>query len=172
MVQGSSTPTASAFEISNATLNLQSYLLSDVVLRSLNEMSASSGLELVHSTVYSAVGQRSSSLLTSEIGKSASRCLKAIYHEGAYTLPNMRGIVADNSTHCEMPSQSRLARLTEKSVQLAELGVRYLELILRSFVASIFCFLFIIMCIERRKCKVGKSFLFTVRQPRCLKTLL
>ena len=85
MVQGNSTPTASAFEISNATLNLQSYLLSDVVLRSLNEMSASSGLELVHSTVYSAVGQRSSSLLTSEIGKSASRCLKAIYHERAVT---------------------------------------------------------------------------------------
>ena len=85
MVQGNSTPTATAFEISNATLNLQSYLLSDVVLRSLNEMSASSGLELVHSTVYSAVGQRSSSLLTSEIGKSASRCLKAIYHERAVT---------------------------------------------------------------------------------------
>ena len=83
MVQGDSTPTASAFEISNATLNLQSYLLSDVVLRTLNEMSASSGLELVHQTTYSAVGQRSSSLLTSELGKSASRCLKAIYHERA-----------------------------------------------------------------------------------------
>ena len=48
-------------------------------------MSASSGLELVHSTIYSAIGQRSSSLLTSEIGKSASRCLKAIYHERAAT---------------------------------------------------------------------------------------
>ncbi len=61
---------------------------------------------------------------------------------GAYTLPNILGMVADNSTHCEMPSQSLDERLTEKSVQLAELGVRYLELILRSFVASIFCFLF------------------------------
>ena len=36
-------------------------------------------------TSSSAVGQRSSSLLTSEIGKSASRCLKAIYHERAAT---------------------------------------------------------------------------------------
>ena len=85
MVQATSGVTASAFEISNATLNLQSYLLSDVVLRTLNEMSASSGLELVHQTVYSAVGQRNSSLLTSELGKSASRCLKALYHERAVT---------------------------------------------------------------------------------------
>ena len=82
MVQGGTpTPTVSSYEISNATLNLQSYLLSDVVLRTLNEMSASSGLELVHQTVYAAVGQRNSSLLTSEIGKSASRCIKALYHE-------------------------------------------------------------------------------------------
>ena len=85
MVQGTNDVTTSAFEISNATLNLQSYLLSDVVLRTLNEMSASSGLELVHQTVYSAVGQRNSSLLTSELGKSASRCLKAIYHERQVT---------------------------------------------------------------------------------------
>ena len=48
MVQVDSGVTASAFEISNSTLNLQSYLLSDVVLRTLNEMSASSGLELAH----------------------------------------------------------------------------------------------------------------------------
>ena len=68
MVQSTTGVTASPFEI---TLNLQSYLLSDVVLRTLNEMSVSSGLELVHSTVYSAVGQWNSSLLTSELGKSA-----------------------------------------------------------------------------------------------------
>ena len=43
MVQVGADVTASAFECSNATLNLQSYLLSDVVLRTLNEMSASSG---------------------------------------------------------------------------------------------------------------------------------
>ena len=33
MVQSAATATASAFELSNCTLNLQSYLLSDVVLR-------------------------------------------------------------------------------------------------------------------------------------------
>ena len=48
MVQSTNDMTSSAFEISNATLNLQSYLLSDVVLRTLNEMSASSGLKLAH----------------------------------------------------------------------------------------------------------------------------
>ena len=41
-----------------------------------------------------------------------------------------------------MPSQSLDERLTEKSVQLAELGVRYLLLTLRSLVASILLFLF------------------------------
>ena len=54
MTQATSAVTASALEISNATLNLQAYLLSDVVLRTLG-MSSSAGLELVHSTVYSAV---------------------------------------------------------------------------------------------------------------------
>ncbi len=79
---------------------------------------------------------------------------------GAYTLPNIRGIVADNSTHCEMPSQSLDERLTEKSVQLAELGVRYLLLILNNLVASILSVFIFIMYIERRKCKVDKNFSF------------
>jgi len=81
MVQGDATALVSAYEISVASLNLQSYLLSDVVLRTLNEMSASSGLEIVHETVYSAVGQRNSSVLNTELSKAASRCLKAVYHE-------------------------------------------------------------------------------------------
>jgi len=79
---------------------------------------------------------------------------------GAYTLPNMRGIVALNNTHCEMPSQSLDERLTEKSVQLAELGVRYLLLILNNLVASILSVFIFIMYIERRKCKVDKNFSF------------
>jgi hypothetical protein len=85
MVQSEGTATSSAYEITAASLNLQSYLLSDVVLRTLNEMSASSGLEIVHETVYGAVGQRSSTMLTTELGKSASRCLKALYHERPVT---------------------------------------------------------------------------------------
>ena len=80
MSQSGIAPTTS-YEITSASLNLQSYLLSDVVLRTLNEASASSGLEVVHQTVYSAIGQRSSTMFNSELTKAASRCLKAVYHE-------------------------------------------------------------------------------------------
>ena len=83
---------------------------------------------------------------------------------GAYTLPNILGMVALNSTHCEMPSQSLDERLTEKSVQLAELGVRYLLLILNNLVASILSVFIFIMYIERRKCKVDKNFSFYCSQ--------
>jgi hypothetical protein len=69
------------YAISNASLNLQSYLLSDVVLRTLNQMAASSGLEVVSSTVYAAVGERSTNTINLELGKSASRALSCIYAE-------------------------------------------------------------------------------------------
>ena len=77
--------TANGYEIVAASLNLQSYLLSDVVLRTLNEASASSGLEVVHETVYSAIGQRSTTMYNAELTKAASRCLKAVYHERKIT---------------------------------------------------------------------------------------
>ena len=80
MVMKSSAATA-GYLVSSCSLNLQSYLLSDVVSRTLSEMSSQSGLELVHETVYSAIGQRSSTVLNTEFSKAASRVLKAIYHE-------------------------------------------------------------------------------------------
>ena len=70
-----------SYLVSSCSLNLQSYLLSDVVMRTLSEMSSSSGLELVHETVYSAIGQRTSTVVNQEFSKACSRCLKAIYHE-------------------------------------------------------------------------------------------
>ena len=54
------------YEVTAASLNLSSYILSDVVLRTINESSASSGLELVHTTIYSAIGQRTGTLLNTE----------------------------------------------------------------------------------------------------------
>ena len=80
-IQQSGSTVTTAYEITAASLNLQSYLLSDVVLRTLNEMSASSGLEVCHQTVYSAIGQRSTTMYNAELTKAASRCLKAVYHE-------------------------------------------------------------------------------------------
>ena len=80
MVMKSSAATA-GYLVKSCSLNLQSYLLSDVVMRTLSEMSSTSGLELVHQTVYSAIGQRSSTVINQEFSKAASRVLKAIYHE-------------------------------------------------------------------------------------------
>ena len=56
---GDSTVTNQNYEITSASLNLQSYMLSDLILRTMNEMSSNSGLEIVHQTCYSAIGQRS-----------------------------------------------------------------------------------------------------------------
>jgi hypothetical protein len=75
------------YAISNASLNLQSYLLSDVVLRTLNQMSAANGLEIVSSTNYVAVGERSTNTLNLELGKAASRALSCIYAERDKTHP-------------------------------------------------------------------------------------
>ena len=87
MVMKSAAATPS-YLVSSCSLNLQSYLLSDVVMRTLSEMSSSSGLELVHETVYSAIGQRTSTVLNTEFSKAASRVLKAVYHERPTASPD------------------------------------------------------------------------------------
>ena len=69
------------YSISNISINAQSYLLSDLVLRNLNSISASSGLEVVSSTYFSAVGQRNVSMYSNEMAKAASRALMCIYTE-------------------------------------------------------------------------------------------
>ena len=78
---GDSTVTTQNYEITSASLNLQSYMLSDLILRTMNEMSSTSGLEIVHQTCYSAIGQRSNTTSSIELSKAASRALKAVYHE-------------------------------------------------------------------------------------------
>jgi hypothetical protein len=69
------------YSIVAASLNLMSYQLSDICLRSLSEASASQGLEIVSKGCYSVVGQRSSTVLNLDISKSASRVLSAFYRE-------------------------------------------------------------------------------------------
>jgi hypothetical protein len=69
------------YAISNISINAQSYLLSDLVLRNLNSLSATSGLEVVSSTYFSATGQRNVSLYSAELAKAASRALMCVYSE-------------------------------------------------------------------------------------------
>ena len=69
------------YSIVAASLNLMSYQLSDICLRSISEASASQGLEIVSKACYSVVGQRSSTVLNLDISKSASRVLSAFYRE-------------------------------------------------------------------------------------------
>ena len=69
------------YSITNASLNVQSFLLSDVVLRSLNSMAAESGLEVVCSSMYCAAGERTTDTLNLELGKASSRALMCIYAE-------------------------------------------------------------------------------------------
>jgi hypothetical protein len=109
----SSTDTA-GYEITACSLNLSSYILSDVVLRTINESSASSGLELVHQTIYSAIGQRTGTLLNSELGRAASRVLKCVYRERElYTGPNQDNFVSPtwSDTYYVQESQTRLGSL-------------------------------------------------------------
>ena len=69
------------YSIANISINAQSYLLSDLVLRNLNSISASAGLEVVSSTYFSAIGQRNVSMYSTELAKAASRALMCIYSE-------------------------------------------------------------------------------------------
>ena len=69
------------YSIVAASLNLMSYQLSDICLRTLSEASASQGLEITSKACYSVVGQRTSTVLNLDISKSASRVLSAFYRE-------------------------------------------------------------------------------------------
>jgi hypothetical protein len=77
-----------SYQITNASMNVQSFLLSDVVLRTLNGMAAQSGLEVVCSSMYCATGERNSNTLNLELGKASSRALMCIYAEQEKTRAN------------------------------------------------------------------------------------
>lgn len=69
------------YSVSNMRFQTESYLLSDLVMRSLNEQSASAGLEVVCTTAFNNQTSRATSLLTTDVGKSVSRALSFIYKE-------------------------------------------------------------------------------------------
>ena len=79
-LQTKSSTIVPGYSIVAASLNLMSYQLSDICLRTLSEASTS-GLEIVSKACYSVVGQRSSTVLNLDISKIASRVLSAFYRE-------------------------------------------------------------------------------------------
>ena len=70
-----------AYEIKNMRLEVESYLLTDLVLRSLNTMASSSGLEVVINTVSTTLGSRNTSSVNMECRKAVSRSLCVVYCE-------------------------------------------------------------------------------------------
>ena len=59
----------------------EAYQLSDLVLRNLNQISSSSGLEYVYTTWFSTSGKRSGTSINIESGKACSRALSCFYVE-------------------------------------------------------------------------------------------
>lgn len=74
-----------SYEIKQCRIQTESYLLSDLVLRSLNETSASSGLEIVIKTAHNSFGNRTGTKsLNADMGKACSRALSFILKERPY----------------------------------------------------------------------------------------
>jgi hypothetical protein len=74
------------YVVTNQRFMTEAYLLSDLVQRSLNEQSASSGLEVVGVTAHTTIGGRSGSNQKNlDVNKAVSRALSFHYHEREVT---------------------------------------------------------------------------------------
>ncbi len=83
LVSGYSTTSAadSSYLIVNCRLELESYLLTDAVMRAINQIAATQGLDVVTSTTQNTQSQRTSSQLVVDVAKSCSRALQVTYKE-------------------------------------------------------------------------------------------
>ena len=79
------TPSTLSYSISDCAIVTESYQLSDLVLRNLNQMASSSGLEYLFTTYFSTQGRRSTTSINIESRKAVSRALACTYIE---TLPD------------------------------------------------------------------------------------
>ena len=78
----SSTSTAGlSYEIIDCAVVCESYQLSDMILRNLNQMASSSGLEYLFTTWYSTSGRRNTNSINIESRKAVSRALLMFYVE-------------------------------------------------------------------------------------------
>ena len=71
------------YQITDCAIVCESYQLSDLVLRTLNQISSSSGLEYVYNTWFNTSGKRASSSINIESRKAVSRALSCFYVETA-----------------------------------------------------------------------------------------
>ena len=78
-------PEPLSYSISDCAIVTESYQLSDLVLRNLNQMASSSGLEYLFTTYFSTQGRRSTTSINIESRKAVSRALACTYIE---TLPD------------------------------------------------------------------------------------
>ncbi len=70
-----------SYEIVDCAVVCESYQLSDMILRNLNQMASSSGLEYLFTTWYSTSGRRNTSSINIESRKAVSRALLMFYVE-------------------------------------------------------------------------------------------
>ena len=69
------------YSVINPRIQCDAYMLTDSVMRTLNEAAASSGLEVVFPTYFTTIQSRSSTLLNMESRRACSRALSAFYLE-------------------------------------------------------------------------------------------
>jgi hypothetical protein len=69
------------YQITACRLDLESYLLTDSVMRVINDTAATQGLEVIAATTQNTQSQRTSSQIVVDVAKSCSRALSVIYKE-------------------------------------------------------------------------------------------
>jgi hypothetical protein len=69
------------YSVINPRIQCDAYMLTDSVMRTLNEAAASSGLEVVFPTYFTTIQSRSTTLLNMESRRACSRALSAFYME-------------------------------------------------------------------------------------------
>lgn len=79
--QSSASTAGLSYEIIDCAVVCESYQLSDLILRNLNQMASSSGLEYLFTTWYSTSGRRNTNSINIESRKAVSRALMMFYVE-------------------------------------------------------------------------------------------
>jgi len=102
-----------SYQVESMRIQSEAYLLSDIVMRTLNELSASGGLEIVGQTAFSVSGFRSGDQLNIDLSKSASRALKFCMRERISSVGRPKSVsyfksVAQNVTDYISEAQSRV----------------------------------------------------------------
>ena len=94
------------YSVIQPRIQCDAYMLTDSIMRSLNEAAASSGLEVVFPTYFTTIQSRNSTLLNMESRRACSRALSAFYLEQtpiSAFLTGTRSTVASNSINAGGP---------------------------------------------------------------------